>query len=108
MLTVSDALRHLGYDAEVDVLFDETITKTVTEDLEGAKAYLQGAVGTDIFDLLPEDSRVDILLKAYLDDLHDDRGTTSAKANNAKRDMIHSTELQLKLELAQKREEAIA
>lgn len=101
MLTIEDALDHLGYD-EVD----EKITKTVTEELEGAKSYLQGAVGADIFELMPNEPRVDILLKAYIDDQHDDRGTTSAKAGNAKREMIHSTEWQLKLELARKREEA--
>lgn len=103
MLTIQDALDHLGYD-EVD----EKITRTVTKELEGAKSYLQGAVGADIFELMPNEPRVDILLKAYLDDQHDDRGTTSAKAGNAKREMIHSTEWQLKLELARKREEAAA
>lgn len=103
MLTLTDALRHLGYD-EVD----EAITDTVTAELAGANSYLRGAVGEDVFDLLPGDSRVDILLKAYLDDLHDDRGTASAKAGNAKREMVHSTEWQLRMELAHKREEAEA
>lgn len=102
MLTITEALDHLGYD-EVD----EKITKTVTGELDETKAYLQGAVGADIFQLMPDDYRVNILLKAYLDDLHDDRGTTSAKAGNSKREMIHSTEQQLRLELAQKREGAI-
>ena len=101
MLSLEDALRHLGYD-EVD----EVITAKVTSELAEVKSYLQGTVGEDIFELLPDDHRVDILLKAYLDDLHDDRGTTSAKANNAKRDMVHSTEWQLKLTLSRKREEA--
>ena len=100
MMTLDEALRHLGYD-EVD----DTIVSRVTSELEEAEAYLKGAVGTDVFDLMPEDPRVNILLKAYLDDLHDDRGTTSAKANNAKRSMIHSVEWQLKLELAKLREE---
>lgn len=100
-MTLEDALLHLGYD-EVD----EAITKKVSDELEEAKTYLRGAVGDDILDLLPEDHRVNILLKAYLDDLHDDRGTTSAKANNAKRGMIHSTEWQLKMELARLREVA--
>lgn len=99
-MTLDEALRHLGYD-EVD----DTIVSRVTSELEEAEAYLKGAVGTDVFDLMPEDPRVNILLKAYLDDLHDDRGTTSAKANNAKRSMIHSVEWQLKLELAKLREE---
>lgn len=103
MLTVIDALQHLGYDVA-----DDVITKQVADELEGAKAVLKGAVGSDVFELMPDDPRVDIMLKAYLDDQHDDRGTHSAKAGTAKRDLIHSTEWQLKLELAQKREEASA
>ena len=101
MLSLEDALRHLGYD-EVD----EVTTVKVTGELAEAKSYLQGVVGEDIFELLPDDSRVDILLKAYLDDLHDDRGTTSAKANNAKRDMVNSSEWQLRMTLSRKREGA--
>ena len=101
MLTIVDALYHLGYD-EVD----ELITEKVTNELNEASSYLQGAVGEDVFELLPDDPRVDILLKAYLDDLHDDRGTTSAKANNAKRELVNSTEWQLRMTLSRKREEA--
>lgn len=101
MLTLEGALRHLGYD-EVD----EVITEKVTNELAEASSYLQGAVGDDIFDLLPDDPRIDLLLKAYLDDLHDERGTASAKAANAKRDLVHSTEWQLRLTLSRKREEA--
>lgn len=100
-MTLDDALLHLGYDEA-----DEAIIKKVTSELDEAEAYLQGAVGMDVFDLLPDDPRVNILLKAYLDDLHDDRGTTSAKASNAKREMIHSTEWQLRLDLAKAREDA--
>lgn len=103
MLTIDDALQHLGYDEP-----DEVITRKVTAELDEAEAYLQGSVGMDVFDLLPDDPRVNILLKAYLDDLHDDRGTTSAKAGNAKREMIYSTETQLKMELVRAREEASA
>lgn len=101
MLTIVDALYHLGYD-EVD----DVITGKVAGELAEASSYLKGAVGDDILDLLPDDPRVDILLKAYLDDLHDDRGTTSAKAANAKRELVHSTEWQLRLTLSRKREEA--
>lgn len=101
MLTIEDALRHLGYD-EVD----EVIRQTVTGELAEAKSYLRGAVGSDIFELMPEDERVDILLNAYLDELHDERGTNSAKASNAKREMVHSTEWQLRLELVRLREGA--
>lgn len=101
MLTLNDALRHLGYDVT-----DDVIAQTVTDELEEVKAYLQGAVGVDLFELMPDDYRVNILAKAYLDELHDDRGVTSTKASNAKREMIHSTEWQLRLELSRKRKEA--
>ena len=101
MLTVDEALLHLGYDEA-----DDYITEVVTSELTEAQAYLQGAVGADLFELMPEDPRINILVKAYLDDLHDDRGT-SAKTSNAKRDMIHSAEWQLRLELARRREGAI-
>lgn len=101
MLTFDQALNHLGYDE-----IDERIAAIIRDELAGAEAYLKGAVGEDILDLMPDDPRVNILMKAYLDDQHDDRGTTSAKAGNATRAMIHSTEWQLKLELARRREEA--
>ena len=100
MLTLDDALRHLGYD-----VVDENITKTVGEELQEAESYLRGAVGDDIFDLMPDDPRVNTLLKAYLDDLHDERGTRSAKASNAKREMVHSNENNLRVELTRKRKE---
>lgn len=103
MLTVDEALVHLGYD-----IVDAQILALVNAELESAKAYLQGAVGADIFTLMPDDPRVNILLRAYLDDQHDDRGTTSVKAGNAKREMIHSTEWQLRCELARLREEVSA
>lgn len=101
MLTIEGALNHLGYDETDHVILDK-----VNSELEEARSYLQGAVGEDIFELLPDDHRVDILLKAYLDDIHDSKGTTSAKAGNATRAMIDSTEWQLRLTLSRKREEA--
>ena len=101
MLTLEDALLHLGYD-ETDAKIDSIVSANLRE----AEAHLLGAVGEDVLELLPEDARVDILLKAYLDDLHDDRGTTSAKANNAKRAMVHSAELQLRMKLIRERAKA--
>lgn len=94
MLTIEGALKHLGYD-----VVDEVIRENVTAELEGAKSYLQGAVGADVFDLLPDHPTVDSLLRAYLDEMHDERGT-SAKSGNAKREMVHSQEWQLRLKLA--------
>lgn len=102
MLTIDDALLYLGIDYA-----DKMVTSNVARALETAKGYLQSAVGADIFDLLPDDPKADQLLLAYLQDLYDERGT-SAKVGNAKREMVHSMEWQLRLELAAMRDAAEA
>lgn len=99
MPSYEEALQHLGIDYA-----DDMVTANVIRALNAAKAYLQGTVGEDVFDLLPDNPKVGRLVLTYLQDLYDERGT-SAKAGNAKREMIHSMEWQLKLELARKREE---
>lgn len=101
MPTIEDALLYLGIDYA-----DEMVTANVTRALNDAKAYLQSAVGEDVFDLLPEDPKVGRLVLTYLQELYDERSTTSAKAGNAKREMVNSMEWQLRMELARKREEA--
>lgn len=101
MPTITDALLYLGIDYA-----DEAVTANVTRALNDAKAYLQSAVGADVFELLPDDPKVGRLVLTYLQELYDERSTTSAKAGNAKREMVHSMEWQLRLELARKREEA--
>lgn len=101
MPTYEEALIHLGFD-----YVDETIEQKVRKCLASAERYLRGTVGEDIWELLPGDERAGELVLAYLADIYDERGTTSAKAANAKREMISSMEWQLKLELARKREEA--
>lgn len=100
MPTIEEALQYLGIDYA-----DDLVTANVTRALEDAKAYLQSAVGADIFELLPDDPKARRLVLTYLQDLYDERGT-SAKAGNAKREMVHSMEWQLRLELAAKREGA--
>lgn len=100
MPSIAEALQYLGIDYA-----DDLVTANVTRALNDAKGYLQSAVGEDVFELLPEDPKVGRLVLTYLQDLYDERGT-SAKAGNAKREMVHSMEWQLKMELARKREEA--
>lgn len=100
MLTLKDALGHLGYDPEET---DETVKRNVQRALNAADATLRGAVGDDIHTYLPDDPRVDTLTLAYLDDLYDTRGVY-AKAENALRSLIHTQELQLRLELRRARE----
>jgi hypothetical protein len=100
VLTIEDALAHLGIDYT-----DDVVRRNVNSALEDARSYLRGAVGDDIYTYLPDDHRVDRLEKCYLTDLYEERGT-SAKEGNATRNLIASMELQLRLELARAREAA--
>ena len=100
MPTYEEALEHLGIDYA-----DDVIQRKVNKGLKTAERYLFGAVGVDIWELLPGDERAHDLVLNYLDDIYSERGT-SAKAGNARREMISTMEWQLKLELARKREEA--
>lgn len=98
MLTVEDALDYLGIDYA-----DEKVITNVSRSLSGAKRNLQSVVGADVFELLPEHESIDILVLAYTQELYDERGT-SAKAGNAKREMIRNTEQNLRLELNAERD----
>lgn len=100
MPTIDEARRYLGIDYT-----DEVVDANILRALNDAAEYLKSAVGEDIFELLPDDRKVDRLVLAYTQELYDERGV-SAKAGNAKREMIHSMELQLRLELARAREGA--
>lgn len=97
--STEELLRHLGID-----YVDEVISANVDSAFMDALTYLQSVVGEDVFDLLPNDRKVWRLVKIYTQELYDERGATSTKANNAKRDMVHSLELQLRLELSRARE----
>lgn len=100
MPTIEEALQYLGIDYA-----DELVTANVSRALEDARSYLLSAVGADIFEHLPDDPKVGRLVLTYLQELYDER-SPSAKAGNAKREMIHSMEWQLRLELAAAREAA--
>jgi uncharacterized protein involved in type VI secretion and phage assembly len=100
MLTVDEALDHLGIDYA-----DEKVTCNVTAALKDAQAYLRSVVGDDVFELLPNDEKSDRLVKCYLTEMYDER-STSAKVGNAKREMVYSMEMQLRLELSRAREAA--
>lgn len=102
MPTIEEALQHLGYDYT-----DAAILSNVTRSLRAADSYLRGAVGEDVWTLLPYDDLARELVLLYLDDLVSERGT-SAKAGTAKRDMVHTMELQLRLRLNMAREAAQA
>ena len=99
--STEELLRYLGIDYA-----DEVVTANVESAFADALIYIQSAIGEDLFDILPDDRKVWRLVKIYTQELYDERGTTSAKANNAKREMVHSLELQLRLELSRAREAA--
>lgn len=97
MITIDDALQHLGIDYP-----DEVITANVSRAMKAAESTLKGAVGADVWELLPDDGRPEQLLLIYMDDLYSERGV-SAKVSGATRRMVAAMELQLQLELRQKR-----
>lgn len=100
MPTKEDVLAYLGIDYA-----DEVVTRNVTKAMSAAWQTLLGSVGEDVEKLLPNDPRVEELVKIYTDDLYSERGV-SAKVSNATRNMVSTMEGQLRLELARKREEA--
>lgn len=93
MLTLQDALDHLGIDYA-----DEKVEKIVERKLAAAERTLRGAVGELVHVYLREDPRVDELTGIYLEDLYDNRGT-NAKVAGATRALVSTLETQLKLEL---------
>lgn len=102
MVTYEEALVHLGIDYP-----DDSTKLIVTQKLGAAIQTLRGAVGDDVETLMPDDERARELVITYLDDLYSQRGT-SAKVSGAVRQLVQTQELQLRLELRRKREEADA
>lgn len=97
MPTIDEALKYLGIDYP-----DAVITANVTRAMATADRTLRGAVGEDVWDLLPGDERAKELVLIYMDDLYTNRGT-SAKVSGATRRAVQTMELQLLMELRQKR-----
>lgn len=98
--TIDEALRYLGIDYP-----DEVVTANVNRALATANETLAGAVGADVWELIPDSSRAKELVLIYLDDLYSNRGV-SAKVSNAVRLSVQTMELQLRLELRTLRKEA--
>lgn len=93
-VTLNDVLQHLG----VDELTDTVINANATRALNTAEKILQGAVGEDVRQLMPNDPRVDELVLIYAEDLYSERGVGS-KVSNATRRLVYDMELQLRMEL---------
>lgn len=102
MPTFDEAVKHLGID-----YVDPVIEANVNRALATACATLRGAVGNDVGELLPGDSRVKELALIYLDDLYSNRGV-SAKVSGATRRLVSTMELQLQMELRRARAEVRA
>ena len=98
MPTIEDALASLGIDYP-----DEIVLKNVNRKLAAAIETLYGAVGEDVYDLMPGSERANELVMTYLDDLYYNRGV-GAKVSGSTRRMVADMELQLRLELRGKRQ----
>jgi hypothetical protein len=100
VITYEEALDYLGIDYE-----DEVVQRNVSRAMATATATVRGAVGADVETYLPDDPRVRELALIYLDDLYSTRGV-AAKVSGATRQLVHTMELQVKLDLRKRREEA--
>lgn len=98
MPTIEQALDYMGIDYA-----DDMIRSNVNRAMATAARTLLGAVGDDVEELLPNDPRVTELVLIYTDDLYSERGV-GAKVSAATRQLVHSMEWQVKLELRRARE----
>lgn len=101
MPTLNDALNYMGIDYA-----DAMVSANVQRALDTAKRILKGAVGEDVFDLMPDDERARELVLMYTDDLYSERGV-ALKASAATRKLAADMELQLRLELKRAKEAAV-
>lgn len=101
VITVDEALKHLGIDYA-----DETVTQNVTTAVDAADLTLKGAVGADVENLLPNDARAKQLALLYMEDYYNERALTesSSKQGTAHRAQVTILEWQIKLELRRLRE----
>ncbi|MBO5123416.1 MAG: hypothetical protein J6B99_09700 [Oscillospiraceae bacterium] len=100
MPTLNDALQYMGID-----YVDAMVSANAQRALDTAKRILKGAVGEDVFDLMPDDERARELVLMYTDDLYSERGV-ALKVSAATRKLAADMELQLRLELRRAREAA--
>ena len=68
MVTLEDALEHLGIDYA-----DMNVENNVKRALNTGKAMMHGAVGADVEEYLPDDPRIDTLVLLYTGDAYDSR-----------------------------------
>lgn len=102
MPTIEEALEYMGIDYP-----DAVITANVKRAMSAAEATIKGSIGKDVFELLPGDHRLKEIALVYTDDLYTNRGL-SAKVSGATRNLVHTMELQLRLDLRARRKEVQA
>lgn len=93
--TIEDLKDYSGVDYA-----DEVVERRLTRALYAGIRLVEGGIGFDVFDVLP-DERAPELALIYADDLYNGRGTLnsdSAKVSGATRRLVNDLEQQLKLE----------
>lgn len=102
--TIEDLKDYSGVDYA-----DEVVERRLTRALNAGIRLVEGGIGSDVFDVLP-DERVPELALIYADDLYNGRGTLnsdSAKVSGATRRLVNDLEQQLKLEYRVAKEGAV-
>ena len=102
MITVDQLKNYIPID-ETDEVIDVALQRAVS----AAHSMLLGAIGEDVEELLPNDSRVTELELRYAADIYQER-TASAKFAAAENRLTQTMEYQLRFELRRKRQEAEA
>ena len=101
MVTIREAAQHIG----IDYLDDGMTAANLQRALDSAIYRLYGSVGRDVENYLDGDPRVDQLVLIYTEEGYDNH-PGSAKQDAAKNHLRDNLELQLRLELRTKKEEA--
>jgi len=100
MLTVHDAAQSMGID-----YMDDVVEANLQRALNSALYRLYGAVGRDVEDRLPDDPRIDELLRIYTEEAYDNH-PRSGKQDSAQNHLRDALELQLRTELRRAKAEA--
>ncbi|MDE6730875.1 MAG: hypothetical protein K2J71_08910 [Oscillospiraceae bacterium] len=102
MPILEETLDYLGID-----YVDDAVRRNAQMALDAAADVIRGAVGDDVYEMLPDSRKLKELTLLHTADLYDERNTTTPKANAVNRKIVDSMEWQLKLELRRKKEELV-
>lgn len=104
--TIEDQKAYSGIDYA-----DEMVEKNLTLALATANRTLEGAIGADVKELLPDYEIAHTLVLIYGDDLYSNRGvlnSENAKVSGATRRMTHDLEEQARMEYRKAKAKAAA